>query len=528
MIEKIMAESNQGEKINPIDKTSKEFQVVRFHFNTIFNDITQQSTEKKTFGIDQAFSLKNEYISLNFEKREKNEITSYGWYFSETSDDKKFEELKKRLKLKGQDKIGFDINVSPPPIPPEEKNDIFICKFIVGECYILFQGDELEKSKEELAENYDTIVKILDNKTRKYEVLKPENIQLLYLVQLKDPDLELKTIQCSASNCKLNEQPVSEIPPQDRKMCYCLLCDNYLCKNCHIDFHHTQIIFGEFGVENCEQKPFMNNYQGECDNPIHMNNNTNTNMNTNMKKEVKEVKETKETIEFFCKECNKGICSSCRFSGNEKHKHLELITNLFASCAITDKNTTFKKMEIDFSNRTKYLSGKIEKIQNKNREAADNLRKLIVLGFQKMFKESNDSFTHEGELLLGMCYQLNYLKDCIHNFHKLYKEREALLKGTKLKQELFWTKKTHYDNLLYLIDVKETIKTGYKVDHKNFDRIIIKYKKKLNYPLSVFQMMDDFGYKEISPTKQNMNITLKVLVDEAGINYGKILKKKKQ
>ena len=35
---------------------------------------------------------------------------------------------------------------------------------------------------------------------------------------------------------------------------------------------------------------------------------------------------------------------------------------------------------------------------------------------------------------------------------KLYVEREALLKSTKLKQELFWTKKTHFANLLFCHD----------------------------------------------------------------------------
>ena len=127
-----------------------------------------------------------------------------------------------------------------------------------------------------------------------------------------------------------------------------------------------------------------------------------------------------------------------------------------------------------------------------------------------------------------MCYQLNYLKDCISNFHKLYEEKESLLKGTKLKQELYWTKKTHYDNLIYLINVKDTINTGYKVDQKNFDKIINKYKKKLMYPISIFQMMDEFGYKEVSSGKQNMNLTVKYLADEAGINYSKILKKNKK
>ena len=116
----------------------------------------------------------------------------------------------------------------------------------------------------------------------------------------------------------------------------------------------------------------------------------------------------------------------------------------------------------------------------------------------------------------------------MQNFHTLYNDRENLLKGTKLKQELYWTKRTHYDNLLYLINVKETIKTGYKVDQKNFDKILNKYKKKFKYPISVFQMMDDFGYKEVTPGKQSTNITVKVLADETGLNYSKLLKKNKK
>ena len=89
------------------------------------------SSETKVYGIDKAYSLKNKYISLNFEKREMNEITSYDWFISETKDDKKVEELIYRLKSKGQDKVGFDINVPPSTVPSEDKNDIFICKFIV-------------------------------------------------------------------------------------------------------------------------------------------------------------------------------------------------------------------------------------------------------------------------------------------------------------------------------------------------------------------------------------------------------------
>ena len=185
MLQKILAEGNNnpylsGEEVLPqIEKNSPEYQEVEFHFNTLINDVSQKSnqTEQKIYGIDSAVSLKNQYISLNFEKREQNEITSYGWYMPDDQDEKKFLESLYRLKHKGHEKINFDINVSPTG---EEIRDVFICKFIVGECYILFQGDQLEKTKEELAETYDTIVKISDNKSKKYEVLKPENIELLY------------------------------------------------------------------------------------------------------------------------------------------------------------------------------------------------------------------------------------------------------------------------------------------------------------------------------------------------------------
>lgn len=504
MVEGINLFNNADGKITPLDLNSEEGQELQFHFNTIFNDIPQRynSQEQKIYTIDKdkVFSLKNQYISLNFEKREMNEISAYGWYLSETNDDKKLEELVYRLRLKGQDKIGFDINVSPPPVSNEEIHGIFICKFIVGECYILFQGEELEKSKEELAENYDTIVKILDNKTKKYEVLKPENIQLLALVYIKEVNFELKTIQCTGTNCKLNEQGGEDTQTKEKKICYCLLSDSYLCKNCHAEFHQNQIFFGDFSPENCEKKPFINNYQGDCENTL------------------MHPKKDKETIEFFCKECNRGICSYCRFSSKGKHKDLHIITNLFASCSVNEKNNSFKEIKDKFVKRTRELYLMVSKIQDSNKNTANRLRDLMSLGFKKMFNESNDSFTNEGKLLLGMCYQLNYLKDCMNNFHNLYNERETLLKGTKLKQELYWTKKTHFENLLYLINVKETIKTTYKVDQKIFDKIINKYKKRFKYPISIFQMMDDFGYKEATQGKQNNNITVKVLVDETGIH----------
>ena len=95
MVDRIMSDNVQylaGEA--PIDPNSEEYQEVQFHFNTIFNDMSLRLTspEQKIYGIETPFSLKNKYISLNFEKREMNEITSYGWFVLETGDEKKFEE----------------------------------------------------------------------------------------------------------------------------------------------------------------------------------------------------------------------------------------------------------------------------------------------------------------------------------------------------------------------------------------------------------------------------------------------------
>lgn len=490
-------------KLLPLDPNSSEFQDLQFHFDTIFNDISQRSTssEQKIYGIERGYSIKNQYISLNFQKREMNEITSYGWYLSGTNDDKKFEELIYKIKTKGQDEFSFEINISPPSGTSEDIHDIFICKFIVGESYILFQGDELEKSKEEIAENYDTIVRIVDNKTKKYEVLKPENIELLYLVKVKNSDFEPKTIQCSGNNCKLTEPGGDLLQPQDRKISFCLLNDNYLCRSCHVEYHQNQVLFGEFPPEICDKKPCIVNYQGDCDNQL--------------------AHQKKETVEFFCKTCNRGICSFCRFNGYEKHQDIQMITTLFSSCSFGEKNNTLKQIKEEFMHKTRAISDMITDIQTSNKQHANKLREIITIAIKKMFHESNDAFTKEGEKLLGMCFQINYLKDCMLNFHKLYEERENLLKGTKLKQELYWTKKIHFEHLLYLINTKENIKTSYKVEPKNFDKIINKYKKKYKNSLKIFQMMDEFGYKEIDKGKQTNELTSKYLAKEIGVNISK-------
>ncbi len=74
-------------------------------------------------------------------------------------------------------------------------------------------------------------------------------------MKLKSYSFKLKTIQCNFSNnCKLNEQGADSATSQEKKIYYCLLCDNYLCYRDHIAYHQGQILFGDFGVENSKKK----------------------------------------------------------------------------------------------------------------------------------------------------------------------------------------------------------------------------------------------------------------------------------
>ena len=66
MFDRILSERNNQllsneEKNTPIDTNTAEFKELSFHFNTIFNDISQKSvsSDSKIYEIDRAYSLKN-------------------------------------------------------------------------------------------------------------------------------------------------------------------------------------------------------------------------------------------------------------------------------------------------------------------------------------------------------------------------------------------------------------------------------------------------------------------------------------
>ena len=238
MYERLMSERNYNplnneEVATPMEPDSPEYSEMQFLFNTMFNESSGRlsSNELGIYEIEKAYSLKNQYISLNFQKRQINEVSSYGWYESENYDDKKLDEQVIRLKSKGLEKIkdeitaygwyesdNYDdkktdeqvlifkskglqkikdeIKVSAPNNKEPDRYTIIICKFIVGKSEIIFQDQELtEEAKEQYRNNFDTIVRILNKSNNKeniknYNVLREENIELLYQAARSKDNIE--------------------------------------------------------------------------------------------------------------------------------------------------------------------------------------------------------------------------------------------------------------------------------------------------------------------------------------------------
>lgn len=80
MYDRLMNERNynpllSNDEVTPIDPTTQEFAEIKFHFDTLFNDTSKKinTNEAQIHEIETTYSLKNQYISLNIEKREMNE-----------------------------------------------------------------------------------------------------------------------------------------------------------------------------------------------------------------------------------------------------------------------------------------------------------------------------------------------------------------------------------------------------------------------------------------------------------------------
>ena len=187
-----------------IDKNHPDYPELEFHFNTLLNDFSNKKlnandNNNTIYEIERAYTLKNQYIALNFEKREKNEVSAYGWFSSEVTDDKKIDELANRLKTKGLEKIEHEIMVSSIP-NNEDKQIIIICKFIVGESEVIFQDEELNEDK---IEKYKSIPSKLKSDTTNWIA----NEQNKHLVLPKTANYGQKRSYSKPKSIQRNNKP---------------------------------------------------------------------------------------------------------------------------------------------------------------------------------------------------------------------------------------------------------------------------------------------------------------------------------
>ena len=114
-----------------------------------------------------------------------------------------------------------------------------------------------------------------------------------------------------------------------------------------------------------------------------------------------------------------------------------------------------------------------------------------------------------------VCYQLNFLKDNLLFYNRAYLNKENLCINNNLRQELFWTKRTHLAHLLYLIDIKEKIKTNYQINVNAFDEIIKKYLNDIEGEINA--ALGDVKHTDIKKEDNDELLNLKALYENAKI-----------
>ena len=185
----------KDEEVSSSEENSPEFVEIQTYFNTLLND----NSRKEKYEPEYYFSLKNQKLELNFEKLGKNEEIKYGWFNLEYIVEKNIEEFVNNVKAEGLEEIREEIMVSPLPIPNfADISDIILCKFIIGKSKVIYQDEPLEeKDKEKYKKEYDTIIRVPIYPKRKkiikrYNILKKENIDLLYLIRLRQPEVDFQ------------------------------------------------------------------------------------------------------------------------------------------------------------------------------------------------------------------------------------------------------------------------------------------------------------------------------------------------
>ncbi|MCQ2821314.1 MAG: hypothetical protein MJ252_28980 [archaeon] len=459
----ISGPNQSDDKPTEVEKYTAEFKEVQFHFRSMFS-MTNNPGEDNIYDIDKAYSLKNKFVNINWEKRARTQETSYGWFSQEALEEKKFDELIKTIRAKGYpnpnviDLTVQEIFVIPHEGIQESNKSIFLCRFIIGSCIINIKNDndgknnpndrnDDEKEDYDNEENYDAVCNVSGSDVQSYIIRKLENIQLLYLLKPKDGEQKANPNICSDHQKYNQNYKGGSFIPDSYYICSldAESSDNkYYCTDCHKLKHQDT----QTDMSHCVLQ--RNSNDGYCQN-IHSGGKDSNNQAFK--------------VEFYCEDCNKGFCAVCLFNGREKHERFQRITEVYEKY----KNEAYedlasKEKEINRPNLAMLIS---ETKKQVSKDFGDT-RREINNKFTNSYKSLDNGLLTEGANVFNASCQLNFIKDSLDKFNALYKKREDALRASNDNginyPELIWSKKVHIEHLLHWINHKKSVDR--KLDEK--------------------------------------------------------------
>ncbi len=413
-------------------------------------------------------NVKNEEAFSKTEDIVKNNQWTYGWYKlkkehlnpSNDSDrngkDRNNQDIIGILKTKGfiEKDREFTVGNISSFIKESENCLLLLCKLFIGNALCIKEekkakeANSIDKKIPPYYNSYkiltsDNMVLQLEEKMNdikdksfKYDLLKPNYICPLYVVEVKAV-LEADQRKNDKYFCRC-EQKEAEF--------FCLQCEDYFDKECY-DTKHKQKN-NEYKHENKTQKIQHKQKEGIC------------------------AEHKDREAAYYCVVCNKQICSICKIKVNKNDKE-----SVHFLHPVKDIYQAFKEeVQNNFlSNEIRKRAVKQLKKIKKTVKALIEKQIMIEKEIEHEFRDENDmiqSLTKEAKLKhFSVSAELNEMKKHLSNMDAYYLKRFKAMKEAKLKPEALWIKDNYDEVMNNIYKNFSEINLDYKVDKDSFKKI---------------------------------------------------------
>jgi hypothetical protein len=433
-----------------VTKMSEDWKFVEFHLKSSLTTEIQ---------INKIISLYNQHMIINFEKRTKGKLFTYGWYnLREKFDEKNVLNYLTKLKTKGFEFSEEGLEFTVGKLIPDEKiedanNDIesvyVLCKIIVGKSLCQLEGFEVKSPQNA----YDSIVMCSSDsnvkklKPLQYKIFNSTNVLPIFCVYFSPRD---------ASNYVSSKYLCVECHSVAES--YCINCEEYLCNDCFAKLHYGD------GLNEKMKQIFEKHKREEFKKP--------------------KIRPGKcafgddKDVEFYCLDCKQAICSYCCVVGSHSKGHagshkLEHISKVY-----NDLNPdNFPKSQESELNFEKKKTEGIEKLEKVKKTIIDIKSKNLKVSIEKVVSVFDEQFKHLEQKTqesmtkhLSIMNQLIVIKDTINWLDNYFLSRENHLRMSGNRPELIWVRNHHGRIVQEVMNNKSLVETDFKYDYKEFER----------------------------------------------------------